>query len=101
MKLGQLTEALVRAHTELGTDAIDLMLLSTIVDKLKVEGEATIMPILENFGIASQATAHARLKKLIKKGLVTWDFDESNLRVKLLKKGSNYGDLESILSSIN
>ena len=100
MKLDQLTNALVKAHTELGVDAIDLILLNTIVNKLRLEGEATIMPIIENFGLASQATAHARLKKLIKNGFVSWDSDETNLRVKLLKQGDNYHQLENLLSSI-
>lgn len=100
MKLDQLTDALMVAHTELGVDAIDLMLLSTITSKLKLEGEATIMPVIENFGLTSQATTHARLKKLIKNGFISWDSDENNLRIKLLKRGDKYHQLESLLSSI-
>lgn len=100
MKLKQLTEALVKTHTALGLDAIDLMLLRIITDKLKLEGEATIMPIIEEFSLTSRATTHARLKKLIKSGFVSWDSDENNLRVKLLKRGDKYQDLESLLKAI-
>ena len=45
MNLEQLSRALLKTHTELGLDAIDLMLLHTVTSKLKREGEATIMPI--------------------------------------------------------
>ena len=49
MNLEQLSRALLKTHTELGLDAIDLMLLHTVTSKLKREGEATIMPIIDNF----------------------------------------------------
>ena len=100
MKLDQLANALMRVHAELGVDAIDLMLISTIANKLRQEGEATIMPVIENFGLTSQATTHARLKKLIKNGFISWDSDENNLRIKLLKHGDKYHQLENLLSSI-
>lgn len=100
MNLEQLTNALIKAHMEMGVDAIDLMLLHTITDKLKAEGEATIMPIIENFSLTSRATTHARLKNLIKNGFISWDSDENNLRVKLLKRGAKYDKLETLLQQI-
>ena len=100
MNLEQLSRALLKTHTELGLDAIDLVLLHTVTHKLKLEGEATIMPIIDNFELTSRATTHARLKNLIRNGFVGWDGDENNLRVKLLKKGEQYNKLEQLLSTI-
>lgn len=100
MNLEQLTNALIKTHTELGVDAIDLMLLHTITNKLRIEGEATIMPIIDNFGLTSRATTHARLKNLIRNGFISWDSDENNLRVKLLKHGAKYDKLENLLQQI-
>ena len=68
-------------------DGIDLMLLDYILTQKKQRGEVTIMEAIKGSKIASQATAHARIKRLVDRKLLVKVNNSTNLRLKTLEDG--------------
>ena len=76
MKLKELADTLYKLKTEHDLDSLDVILLASIGD------DARVMPTIRRFRLTSQATAHARLKKLIKNEFVHIEPSTTNLREK-------------------
>ena len=76
MKLKELADTLYKLKTEHDLDSLDVILLASIGD------DARVMPTIRRFRLTSQATAHARLKKLIKNEFVSMEASTTNLREK-------------------
>ena len=76
MKLKELADTLYKLKTEHDLDSLDVILLASIGD------DARVMPTIRRFRLTSQATAHARLKKLIKTESVSIEASTTNLREK-------------------
>ena len=89
MKLKELADTLYKLKTEHDLDSLDVILLASIGD------DARVMPTIRRFRLTSQATAHARLKKLIKNEFVHIEPSTTNLREKNLVLT---GKLEEILN---
>ena len=89
MKLKELADTLYKLKTEHDLDSLDVILLASIGD------DARVMPTIRRFRLTSQATAHARLKKLIKNEFVSIEASTTNLREKNLVLT---GKLEEILN---
>lgn len=88
MELKELAAVLRKLKVEHDLDSLDIILLASI------EPEARVMPTIRRFRLTSSATAHARLKKLIKNNFVNIEQSETNLRTKNLVLT---GKLEEIL----
>jgi DNA-binding MarR family transcriptional regulator len=58
------------------------------------------MGIIRNFKATSPATTHARIKKLVRHGLIDRVADETNLRIKKLQPTAKYNDLVKYLGEI-
>lgn len=78
MELKELAAVLRKLKVEHDLDSLDIILLASI------EPEARVMPTIRRFRLTSSATAHARLKKLIKNNFVHIEQSETNLRTKNL-----------------
>ena len=78
MELKELAAVLHKLKVEHDLDSLDIILLASI------EPEARVMPTIRRFRLTSSATAHARLKKLIKNNFVHIEQSETNLRTKNL-----------------
>ena len=78
MELKELAAVLRKLKVEHDLDSLDIILLASI------EPEARVMPTIRRFRLTSSATAHARLKKLIKNNFVHVEQSETNLRTKNL-----------------
>lgn len=78
MELKELAAVLRKLKVEHDLDSLDIVLLASI------EPEARVMPTIRRFRLTSSATAHARLKKLIKNNFVNIEQSETNLRTKNL-----------------
>jgi DNA-binding MarR family transcriptional regulator len=81
MKLDELATTLKKLKTTHDLDGIDLILINE-VDKLG--SDAFVMRVLKGFDLCSQATTHTRIKKLIKKEMLTTELDGANMRTKRL-----------------
>jgi DNA-binding MarR family transcriptional regulator len=78
MELNELGALLRNLKTEHDLDSLDIILLASIGP------EARVMPTIRRFRLTSSATAHARLKKLIKNEFVHIEPSTTNLREKNL-----------------
>jgi DNA-binding MarR family transcriptional regulator len=78
MELNELGTLLRNLKTEHDLDSLDIILLASIGP------EARVMPTIRRFRLTSSATAHARLKKLIKNEFVHIEPSTTNLREKNL-----------------
>jgi DNA-binding MarR family transcriptional regulator len=76
MELNELGALLRNLKTEHDLDSLDIILLASIGP------EARVMSTIRRFRLTSQATAHARLKKLIKNEFVSIEASTTNLREK-------------------
>ena len=100
MKLNEIGDALYSVRTRFDIDGIDLMMLSDF-SRMQVKGdEATIMAFIGEFVGASQATTHARIKKLCEKNILKKADMEGNLRYKTLEKGSEFNKLVKYLEKL-
>ena len=100
MKLNEIGDALYSVRTRFDIDGIDLMMLSDF-SRMQVKGdEATIMAFIGEFVGASQATTHARIKKLCEKNILKKADMEGNLRYKTLEKGSEFDKLVKLLEKL-
>jgi DNA-binding MarR family transcriptional regulator len=76
MNVKELADTLYKLKTEHDLDSLDVILLASIGE------DARVMPTIRRFRLTSQATAHARLKKLIKNKFVSIEASTTNLREK-------------------
>lgn len=101
MKLNDMGDALYEMRDVFDLDGTDLMLLSDFEHMQKQGHEATtIMSFIEGFNGASQATTHARIKKLCEKKFLKKVDVSDNLRYKTLEKGSEFNKLVKILEKL-
>jgi DNA-binding MarR family transcriptional regulator len=89
MNVKELADTLYKLKTEHDLDSLDVILLASIGE------DARVMPTIRRFRLTSQATAHARLKKLIKNKFVSIEASTTNLREKNIVLT---GKLEEILN---
>jgi DNA-binding Lrp family transcriptional regulator len=83
-----------------GIDGTDLMMLSDFERMQKQGDETTIMAFIGEFMGASQATTHARIKKLCEKNILKKYDVAENLRYKTLQKGSEFNKLVKYLEKL-
>lgn len=100
MKLENLSSALHALKADFDLDATDVMLLNDIFTMRRVQGEGTIMGVITASKIASPATLHGRIKKLVKKGLLVKTIDDTNLRYRRLEEGPRFEALTTMLSEV-
>lgn len=100
MKLKQLGESLRVCSDEFGLDAIDLLILYTVIKTKAEAGEVTIMNFINSFEYTSAATAHAKIKKLCNKQLLIKVGNNENLRLKCLEKGDKYDEFIKRLAEV-
>ena len=84
MKLEKLTLALYSLRIKFKVDSTDLLIINAVLE-MKKQGDVFTMQFIKNFKGASQATTHARMKKLLQNGLLARVGDNENLRVKKLE----------------
>ena len=100
MKLNDIGDALYSVRERFDIDGIDLMMLSDF-SRMQAQGdEATIMAFISEFVGTSQATTHARIKKLCEKNILKKADMEGNLRYKTLEKGAEFDKLVKLLASV-
>ena len=99
MKLDKLAQALNSLYDKFGVDSTDVLIINDVVEMNK-RGDVLTMQFLKNFGRASQATTHARMKKLVECGLLSRSGDDSNLRIKKLQPTPLTNELVKYLAEI-
>jgi DNA-binding MarR family transcriptional regulator len=99
MKLEKLALALYSLRNRFKVDSTDLLILNAVLEMRK-EGDVLTMQFIKNFKGASQATTHARMKKLLKNGLLVRVGDNENLRVKKLEPTAKTTELVKYLGEI-
>jgi len=100
MKLEKLAEALGSLKRKYNVDETDVLILNAVYAMKKQHGEVLTMQFIKNFKGASEATTHARMKKLIRCGLLDRVGDEKNLRVKKLEPTSKTWELVKYLAEV-
>jgi predicted transcriptional regulator len=104
MKMYQVSNLLYMMKDKYGLDGIDLMLLTRFEHQRALnsaDGEhITIMDFIAAFSGASQATTHARIKRLCEKDILKKVDVSDNLRYKTLEKGSEYNNLIKVLEKL-
>lgn len=100
MKLEQIKNALDLAESRFGIDGVDLKILGEWLDCKRQCGFATIMFFINESKCASQATTHARIKKLCDKNILKKVDNPANLRYKHLEKGSEFDKLVKLLEKV-
>lgn len=99
MKLDKLAQALNGLQSKFKVDSTDVLILSAVIE-MKKQGDVMTMQFIKSFKGASQATTHARMKKLLRCGLLARVGDEQNLRVKKLEPTAKTNDLVKYLAEI-
>ena len=97
MKLYQASDLLRTVREKYDLDGTDLMLLG---DFNGLGNGTTIMEFIEEFDGASQATTHARIRKLCEKNILKKVEVSDNLRYKTLEKGSEFDKLVKLLEKL-
>jgi DNA-binding MarR family transcriptional regulator len=64
------------------------------------QGDVLTMQFIKNFDGASEATTHARMKRLVQSGLLSRVGDDENLRIKKLKPTNKTSELVRYLAEI-
>lgn len=100
MKLEQIKDALNSAESRFGLDGTDLKILGEWLECKRVSGFATIMFFINEAQCASQATTHARIRKLCEKNILKKVEVSDNLRYKTLEKGSEFDKLVKYLEKL-
>ena len=100
MKLENIAVALHRLKDGFDIDGTDAMLLNDISIIRRAKGEGTIMEVITTSKLASPATLHGRIKRLVKKGLLIKVVDDTNLRYKRLEEGPRFEDMIKVLSEV-
>lgn len=99
MKLEKLATALYGLKSKYKVDSTDLLILNAVIE-MKKQGDVLTMQFIKNFKGASPATTHARMKKLVRNGLVARVGDDQNLRIKKLEPTAKTNDLLKYLGEI-
>lgn len=99
MKLDKLAQALNNVRDKFKLDSTDLLILNSVIEMNK-QGDVLTMQLIKNFEGASEATTHARMKKLVQCGLLSRVGDEDNLRIKKLKPTNKTNELVRYLAEI-
>jgi DNA-binding Lrp family transcriptional regulator len=99
MKLEKLNDALAVAH-EFKLDGVDIAILAAIAEKRRSEGAATIMQFSSGIPVASFATIHARVKRMVQSGVLSKRVDVDNERFKVLEDGPAFSRFVSKLSDV-
>jgi len=99
MKLDKLAQALNNVRDKFKVDSTDLLILNSVIEMNK-QGDVLTMQFIKNFKGASEATTHARMKKLVQYGLLSRVGDENNLRIKKLKPTNKTSELVKYLAEI-
>ena len=99
MKLEKLTLALYSLRIKFKVDSTDLLIINAVLE-MKKQGDVFTMQFIKNFKGASQATTHARMKKLLQNGLLARVGDNENLRVKKLEPTPKTWELVKYLAEL-
>lgn len=100
MRLEKLAVALNGLRSKYNVDGTDVLILNAVYAMKKEHGEVLTMQFIKNFKGASEATTHARMKKLLKCGLLARVGDEKNLRVKKLEPTPKTWELVKYLAEV-
>jgi hypothetical protein len=99
MKLDKLAQALNNVRDKFKVDSTDLLILNSVIEMNK-QGDVLTMQFIKNFDGASEATTHARMKRLVQSGLLSRVGDDENLRIKKLKPTNKTSELVRYLAEI-
>jgi DNA-binding MarR family transcriptional regulator len=99
MKLDKLAQALNNVRDKFKIDSTDLLILNSVIEMNK-QGDVLTMQFIKNFDGASEATTHARMKRLVQSGLLSRVGDDENLRIKKLKPTNKTSELVKYLAEI-
>jgi hypothetical protein len=99
MKLDKLAQALNNVRDKFKVDSTDLLILNSVIEMNK-QGDVLTMQFIKNFDGASEATTHARMKRLVQSGLLSRVGDDENLRIKKLKPTNKTSELVKYLAEI-
>jgi DNA-binding MarR family transcriptional regulator len=99
MKLDKLAQALNNVRDKFKIDSTDLLILNSVIEMNK-QGDVLTMQFIKNFDGASEATTHARMKRLVQSGLLSRVGDDENLRIKKLKPTNKTSELVRYLAEI-
>lgn len=81
MKLHEISKMLETLKIEHNLDSLDIILINRVNN---LHADAFVMRVLKDFKLCSQATAHARIKRLIRHGVLAVELDGDNMRTKRL-----------------
>lgn len=93
--LSGLASALILCK-ERGLDATDIVIL----DRVFAAGEVTVMVLIDAIGFVSEATTHARIKKLVEMEYLQKRAVEENERNKIILPGRNMEKLRDELRDV-
>lgn len=99
MKLEKLATALYGLESKFKVDSTDVLIIHAVLE-MKKQGDVLTMQFIKNFKGASQATTHARMKKLLRNGLLARVGDDENLRVKKLEPTARTSELLKYLGEV-
>jgi DNA-binding MarR family transcriptional regulator len=99
MNLDKLAQALNTVRDKFKIDSTDLLILNSVIEMNK-RGDVLTMQFIKNFDGASEATTHARMKRLVQSGLLSRVGDDENLRIKKLKPTNKTSELVRYLAEI-
>jgi DNA-binding MarR family transcriptional regulator len=100
MKLDKLALALYSLRSKFKVDSTDILIINAVLEMRKQQGDVLTMQFLKNFKGASQATTHARMKKLLQNGLLARVGDDENLRIKKLEPTAKTTELVKYLGEL-
>jgi len=90
MKLDKLAQAISVSRLAFMLDATDILVLDYVARAIKERKQITIMEIVDQSGIASPATIHARIKQLCDQRYFDKIAHPTNMRYKMLEFGPAY-----------
>lgn len=100
MRLDKLAAALNGLRSKYKVDGTDVLILNAILALKREHDEVLTMQFIASFKGASPATTHARMKKLLRYGLLARVVDDTNLRVKKLEPTAKTNELVKYLAEI-
>jgi DNA-binding HxlR family transcriptional regulator len=100
MKSLQKFDKALKVAAEYGMDGVDLHILAEVVALQSSGEEATIMQFSDGRPYASFGTIHARIKRMVKNGILTKRVKEDNQRYKLLEDGPKLLELAEKLYKV-
>jgi DNA-binding MarR family transcriptional regulator len=100
MRLEKLALALSSLRSKYKVDGTDILILNAVYAMKQAHGDVLTMQFIKNFKGASEATTHARMKRLLKHGLLARVGDADNLRIKKLEPTEKTRELVKYLGEI-